>query len=149
MNTTKTNRLEKLAGRLANCFEVKTRDDGNAFYCIKDNESFFGIRALVIVQGAHNNSKILPNDLVYKQVYQTLEQIEADGCLEVYDADIEPDIYNHDLKKWSLENFADDYIDEALESFGAESYIDALSMGNQLWKQDIYRVVYNCLESYL
>jgi len=106
---------QQLAGQLREALTLKTRDNGQTFWALKDNAPEWMTDA---IRACHNNGDKLPNDWRYSFVVDA-----ACALAEAQDWDDlpypEPDIYNHDLIRW-LGEFpnAASYCDEARAEFG-------------------------------
>ena len=96
--------IQELAAYYDSFFEIRTRDNGETFVCLKDDRPD-ELRDLI--REAHEGK--LPDDWIYQKSRDILCHI-AEG----YDpSEIEPDIYTHELIEWLKGNTH--LFDEALE----------------------------------
>jgi hypothetical protein len=134
--------IKKLAETALNCFEVRTRDNGNTYYCRKDGSPEW---IQDMIHDAHGD--MLPDDYRYGFVYDALNIIVEADCagdrLEGLDNSV--DIYTSDLTSW-LNSRTDrySYVDQAIEEFGPfDSVISSISAGQLKEREEVF---YSVLE---
>lgn len=98
MNETIT-RVKSLASEFSDQLEKKTRSNGTRFWCLKDNAPKWMLDA---VREAHGD--LLPDDHVYRFVYEALSAIEDYETIDDAKCSIESDIYTHQLLAWLNSN---------------------------------------------
>ncbi len=138
-----------------NLFEVKTKDDGTTYTCLKsDNKSDEYNTLLKIIYDKHNGtnfayttlSTAVDNILTYLEQddTNTLEDYQDNQIYEDVNNDV--NIYHYDLLKWVSDNLYNmGYVDEAIEN-GAKTLSDALMQGQYEAIREIYQDLINILE---
>jgi len=136
-------------------FERKTRDNGEKFYCLKDNTPD-DIRDLNM---SIHCTDMLPDDFRYETIVSllnyiddyldndtTLDELRDNGCLdEIIDSLC--DVYTNDLNNWLTSNLNRQYfVDEAVKEFGLDlndfSITKAIQLGQYMEIQEIaYRMI--------
>lgn len=151
-----THAIQRLAKQCLNHFELKTRDNGDKFWCLKNKDN----GALEnLVRTAHG--EMLPNDYRYEYIVDSLSalvdaDIDEDTALDEIDYydilnEIEADHSNYELCKWlgsHAHRIAD--CDEAVEEAGhnPSSIIEYIQMGQIREKTEVYGSVYQSLRAY-
>ena len=103
--------IQQLAAHYDSFFEIRTRDNGESFVCLKEDRPD-ELRDLI--QEAHQGK--FPDDWTYQKSRDILCHIG-----EGYDpSEIEPDCYTHELIDWLKGNTH--LFDEALEESGLKDF---------------------------
>lgn len=148
-----TKNIQELAEEVINNMEIKKRDNGRAFVALKSHDIQWQVD---LCREAHP-SGMLPNDFVYDEIYNSLNIIidlwtECNGVEEIREkalenGHIEGEIYNSDLLAWVSDNLQfSEYVDQALKDHRALNFFEALSIGNQLFKEEVFHSVLKSLE---
>ena len=130
------NQKQQLAAQLSAAFTVKTRTNGENFWCLKDDAPAWATGA---VRACHDDGSELPNDWRYQFIVDAANTLaESDDWDDL--AWPEADVYNHDLIKW-LGEFpnADWYCDESdFADYNSEGkgIMDAIGYGQAYAKQE-------------
>jgi hypothetical protein len=136
------NSIQKLAETALNCFEVRTRDNGNTYYCRKDGSPEW-IQDLVF--NAH--SDMMPDDYRYVFIHDALGIIQdyddEDDYFEALDNSV--DTYTSAVTNWlGSRNDRYSYVDQAIEEYGPfDSIITAISAGQSKEREEVF---YSVLE---
>lgn len=142
--------IKCLAKELFDQLELKTRIDGTDFFSLKSHEKWM----IDVCRKAHG--EFMPNDYVYKAIVEALDCIlgasgesESDIKESVFaNNQIEAEIYNNDLLAWVSNNlYFAQYVDTALTELHFKSLFEALSRGNQIFKEDIFNSVLDSLSN--
>ena len=122
-------------------FISSTRNDGASYLYLSDTAP---VELREFVCEVHMELDCMPNDWIYEQIHNALELAERDEDLT--EAFVEPDCYTADLKRWTLEPFADQFLDEALEHCEPfENYFKLLS-----WAQyEAIRRIYDLTATFI
>ncbi len=135
------------AQRLANSFELATRDNGQKFWrkkqslrvddSISDNEYYEILQGLCLT--CHYNGSILPNDWIYNAIVEYCELAtnydDIESAREALSEDAESlvDIYTSDLLTFLTQFVGHEPFEEYIETFGADydltNGLDALACG--------------------
>ena len=121
-------KIERIAGKLANQFETRKRDNGENFICQKRNKGLVHDWIQDKIQEIHDD--YFPNDAMYQLIYDCLRHIGEGN--EDY---LEADIYTKDLIAWTQNNFADEFLDGALREYQPESFCILLGLAQDEWKR--------------
>jgi len=141
--------VHELAEKYVGCFELKTRDNGDRFYCIADEKESKELTRLI--QDAHGD--MFPDDYKYQYILDTLiavSECETEEQAEERQYEIEADVYTSDLLKWVSSNLTRScYVDEALEEYGSamSTLFMALNYGQTRERCDVYSSVLTSLQS--
>jgi len=132
--------------KLSESFELKTRDNGESFFYLKNDVSD---EIVELVRECHFD--ILPNDTSYNLIVRVIETlkdaIEYNENTELFDVEIEPDIYNNDLLRWISSNlYRAEFVDEAMTEYGSANLFEALQTGQYLELDAIKNNIINYLE---
>ena len=120
-------------------FVLKNRDNGNAFYCLIDNADE-DLRDLI--HSAHDD--LMPDDYKYQFIYDAISGISKDRH---YSEVISADVYTSALTAWlNSSNGRVYYLTEALESFQPSDGFNALTIAQEIEKEEVYRSVLSSLE---
>lgn len=130
----------------AESFELKTRDNGDKFYCHKDNAPKWCID---ITHAAHGD--MMPDDYKYQFAHGAANALyEAEGDLDAAISSIEPDCYNSDLLKWVASNLSRaEYVNDAFKEFG-QGDLDlfaAIGWGQYAEANEVLNIVASELEN--
>lgn len=126
---------------MAEMFEQKTRDNGDKFYCLKDERPEW---MQEIIYSAHESGDRLPNDETYEAVYDVLLDIsgldddaDLDDCTERVQ-EMELPCYTSDLTNWlNSHNGNTYYLTQALEEMGCTEGFQALECAYKIWIDEI------------
>lgn len=138
--------IPSLASDVRKCFILKKRDNGQEFYCVKDNidESMQWLSDLCYE--AH--ADMLPDDHIYQAIVDALDAISEYDSLDDARESLEADVYLHALMSWvssHIERIA--LVDDALKEFGADSgLVTAIQYAQVNEKQVVFDSVVNSLE---
>ena len=99
-----------------------TRNDG-ASYLYLNNEA--PVELGEFVREVHMEFDCAPNDWIYDQIYEALSLAEEGN--DLIEMEVEADPYHGHLKAWTLEPFADSFINYMLERDRFSSLFDLLS----------------------
>ena len=140
--------IQEFAKVLSAQWEGGTRDNGEAFRYVKEGEHKEAITD--IIRACHKAlGDCRGNDWVYAQVENAIDSIANDEEPGDY-ADANVYIFNHNLKQWLLNPFADTYIEDALSEVGEFSDLYRLIAYAQYHALlDIHAQVYAGLEDLL
>lgn len=136
--------LNSFIQTLANSFHVKTRDNGDTFYCGKDRAPCY---ISDLCHYAHGG--MMPDDYKYQYIVEALEYINdnldllADSLdeIDVYDA-CEPDYMNHDLLKWLSSNLERmEYVDQVLAGMETPTLSTALMLAQSEERAEVMQAV--------
>lgn len=140
---TETNKRAELAAAFYAAFEHKTRDSGEAFYCLKDDAPDWMTAA---IRDAHDNAGIMPNDWIYNACHSAVSSLNYydpddwnDSAGDIADGMV--DVYNSDRAAWLASDILfGEYVSRAVEEFGrgpdADIYND-LGMGQYMLASEI------------
>lgn len=136
--------IKNLIDELAENIERRKRNNGDTFYCLKDNSPEW---MTDVIFKAHGDR--MPDDDVYNRIYDIVNHISGYENIETLEDaqdalnEIEPDIYTSDLTAW-LHSRNDNifYLTEVLEEAGAKD-------GFQLLSQAQYKYIMEIGESLL
>lgn len=134
--------IQRLAKEARECFVLKERPDGEAFWAVKDGSPPW-VRDLCFK--AHDNGEILPDDWRYRFIVESLETLSE--CEDPYDVYIETYSYSGELLKWlssSLTRLR--WVEEAVEGMDWGDRFDmllALQAGQLHEKEHVFNVVLN------
>ena len=130
--------IQSTAKEMCDNFIQKERENGDKFYCIKDNIDW----QRDIIHKAHLDR--MPNDDSYNRIYDFLSSfcdldgtaIEEDFSEVVYQT--EPDVYTSDLTKW-LNDYNENvyYLTEAIEQGLASDGFQLLSCAQKIYLEEI------------
>lgn len=115
--------IAALAGEAYDAFEHKTRDNGDAFTCLKDDAPEW---VHDLVREAHGD--MFPDDWRYAAIRSALGAIHDAEPSDLDDyasewADSNVDTYNGSRAHWLASNLSRaGYVDEAVEDFGHHEY---------------------------
>jgi hypothetical protein len=125
-------------------FELKTRSNGNEFYCLKHGHPEW-IRD--VCRECHGD--MMPDDYKYQFIHEALLEICEAKDLE--DIQLEADIYTADLLKWLSSNLTrTTYMDEAAKEFGPfDQFENHLMAAQQLEKQEVLNQLLESLKGRL
>lgn len=146
MKTTETT-ITQLAQEVLNNMELKTRDNGAEFYCLKNHDDYKW--HVDLCREAHPDG-IMPNDWVYATIYDSLQAIVEMDKENVEDilgdaidnGYLEPDCYTSDLLNWVSDNLVfHSFCDDAIDEYGAKDFIGIVSMGQHLFKRHVFESV--------
>jgi hypothetical protein len=131
---------------LSESFELKTRDNGDSYFCTKNDASN---EIVELVRECHFD--MLTNDTSYSLIVRVIEtlkdSLEYDENTELYDVEIETDVYNADLLTWVSSNLQRaEFVDEAMTEYGSVTLFEALQTGQYLELDAIKTKVINYLE---
>lgn len=133
--------IQQLADKYYQSFELKTRKNGERFYCVKDDCKDDQLTELI--RTAHGD--MMPDDYKYQYIHDALEAI-SEQSNDDNDYSPEPDIYTRDLLKWVSSNLTrTDYCNQAIEELGCTSFDSILTFGQILERQEVYQSVYQSL----
>lgn len=136
------------AAYYASFFEVKERDNGEQFYCLKNDAPEELTEA---VRQAHGDK--FPDDFIYRTFAHALDAVDQydnlDSDTEQEIADSLVDVYTHDLTAWlHSRNDRVGYLTEVLEQPGDFSGgFDLLATAQYLEIQEVCAAVWSLLES--
>lgn len=142
--------LNSFIQTLANSFHVKTRDNGDTFYCGKDNVPHY---ISDLCRDAHDG--MMPDDYKYQYIVEALEYIDdnldpLDDSLDDIDCyyACEPDYMNHDLLKW-LSSHLDrmEYVDHVLSGMETHTLSTALMIAQIEERTEVMQAVINWIGS--
>ena len=141
--------IKQLAEQMSQAFEVRTRDNGDKFRCLKDDCPEWMDD---VVSDAHGS--MLADDWRYEFIENAVDKISeadddaSDDDLSDLEYELEADVYTSDLTGW-LHSRADrlGWLDQATEESGGEfdSAFNLLSAGQLLEKQEVFRLVLDSL----
>lgn len=120
--------VKTLATQLGAAFDHRTRDNGDAFVCLKDDSPEW---MTTIIRIAHEDK--LPDDTVYTLIERCADAIaDADNPSEAI-SELEPDSYTHELTAW-LNSRVDHvyYLTQALQECEPKDGFQALAIAQQL-----------------
>lgn len=130
--------VKTLATQLDAAFDHRTRDNGDAFVCLKDDSPEW---MTTIIRTAHGDK--LPNDTVYAIIECCADAIASYGVEGKYAAqdaitEIEPNAYTHELTGW-LNARVDHvyYLTQALQECEPKDGFQALAIAQQLQIREI------------
>lgn len=135
---------------LVNSFQIKTRGNGEAFYCAKDDAPDYISDLCYDVHGG-----MMPDDYKYQFLAEALEYIDNNidplddnlDCIDPYDA-CEPDCMNHDLLRWVSSNLTRmHYCDEVLQDRQLDQLSDVLMAAQQTERMEVMQTVIDWIES--
>lgn len=111
--------LTQFVEELANSFQVKERDDGQEFYCTKDDAPDY-----VTELCRHVHDGMMPDDYRYEFLVDALNGIDEQLCsvdsLDDLDRyyNIDANVYTVELLRWLASNIRrTEYVDECLQEF--------------------------------
>lgn len=135
--------IQQLADKYYQSFQLKTRTNGERFYCVKDDCQDDQLTELIRI--AHDD--LLPDDYIYQYIHDALEIIsnmsETD---DIYDITLEPDCYTRDLLKWVSTNLTRiAYCDEAIEAYGCNDFVNILMTAQTIERENVLHSVYQSL----
>ena len=131
MNKTQK-KIQKLSTEIADNLTSKQRDNGNSFYCIKDNAPSW---VNDVMYNCH--ADMLPDDYKYQFINEAACALsDAD---DFDDIQLEADIYTSDLTSWlNSNNSRVYYLTEALEEgFEITDGFQLLAYAQQKEKQEV------------
>src|SRR5690606_41625 len=132
--------IQELAGEALECFVLKERTDGEAFWTVKDNSPPW-VRDLCFK--AHDNGEILPDDWRYRFIVESLETLSE--CDDPYDVQIESYGYAGELLEWLSSSLTRlQWVEEAVEEIGWGNKFDmliALQAGQLHEKEHVFNIV--------
>lgn len=139
--------IKALAGELYRAFEAKTRDNGDAFYCLKDGSPEW---MTDVIRAAHDNANMLPDDWRYAAIHDAAGIIEDADDLERAGDEFadDVDVYNGALLAWAASHLSRmAYCDEAMEDFGKpESLAQLLMWGQSRERREVFDQLVAALE---
>ncbi len=144
---TKEKTVETMATEALKYFVRNTRDNGEAFYILKDDRPEW---LYDLTYAAHDGT--LPDDFIYNAIHSAISDF-ADGGTE---DDIEQCVdcatscYTYELTKW-LASSVDrvEYLTEALEQFDCKDGVKALARAQYLEIHKVYHIAWTELETAL
>ena len=106
--------LQELAATYSAAFEARTRDNGDQFWCIKDDAPD---REIIQEMAHHAHGGLLPEDYRYLFITQALDALaDADDPDE---AEMPEEVYTHKLFVWlASHGNRPDYVNEAAREYG-------------------------------
>lgn len=105
MTTNDTITWAKATAILADSFELRTRDNGDKYYCRKDSAPDW-VQNLVYDCHKIGGGMMLPNDWIYEKIAHYCDLLtnyeSAEEATDAISSDIDPlvDIYSADLAAW-------------------------------------------------
>ena len=149
METMTMSTIKQLAEQMSQAFEVRTRDNGDKFRCLKDDCPEWMDD---VVSDAHGS--MLADDWRYEFIENAVDKISeadddaSDDDLSDLEYELEADVYTSDLTGW-LHSRADrlGWLDQATEESGGEfdSAFNLLSAGQLLEKREVFGLVLESL----
>lgn len=142
--------LTEFVQTLVNSFQIKTRDDGTTFYCVKDDEPEYISDLCYDVHGG-----MLPDDYIYQFLVEALEYIDDNiddltddlDDIDVYDA-CDPDYMNSDLLRWVSSNLLRmNYCDEVLKEYQLDQLAHVLMQAQQNERVEVLQDTINWINS--
>lgn len=125
--------------KYSNYFETKKRQNGDKFFCLKENSPQ---KLKDLIKDIHFNHfyDCLPNDWIYETIYNAFEELELNTIENI---NIETDVYFSDLCDWLSKNsFSKIYCDEAIENELCDHNLESIiSRGLYEAKYIVYYVV--------
>lgn len=138
--------IEKAAAEALALFSSKKRDTGESFYF---TEAPTGHWLNDLVQAAHNDGEMLPDDMRYDMIHTAIYALANDGADpdEMHEtADSMVSVYTHDRQRWlSSHGLRAGYVDEATEQFGPAADLDS-SLG-QGWYMEAIEICGSVVDS--
>lgn len=141
--------IKELAEQMSRAFEGRTRDNGDAFRCLKDDCPEWMDD---VISDAHGS--MLADDWRYEFIESAVDKIAeadddaSDDEISELEYELEADVYTNDLTGW-LHSRADrlGWLDQAMEESGGtfDSAFNLLSAGKLLEKQEVFRLVLDSL----
>ncbi len=142
-----TTSIQTLASTTRALFVEKSRNDGAKFWSYDHNSPDVPAWLQPLCFEIHGD--ISPDDHKYRFIVEALDALAE--CDDPEDADVEADIYNHELTTWlGSHGYRPGYCDEALEELGGdfESTIQLLQLGQYAEKREVLDTVRACLEAH-
>jgi len=140
-----TKTIQELAREALECFVLKERPDGEAFWTLKEDAPLW-IRDLCY--RAHDDGEILPDDWRYRFIVEALETLSE--CEDPYDVYIETYTHSGELLNWFASSLARlQWVEEAVEGMDWEGGFDlllALQAGQLMEKEEVLDLVREFLE---
>lgn len=143
---TKEKTIQGIAQEMLNNMEQKERTNGDKYYCNKKQIEW----QTKIIRKAHEEA--LPDDYKYEFINDALCALTdcTPGEEEEAINEIEPDCYTSNLTGWlHSRNDRAYYLTQALEEFDSKDGFQALSIAQQIEKQDVARLVLEGIKEYI
>lgn len=141
MNSQNLNeKVSEKAEKFLPYFKLIRCNENEEIYTLEDNTP---PELRNLVREAHGD--FLPDDFRYKTILDALYAFaDCELNQDLYEIQLEPDIYNHDLLKWLSSNLRRaSYCDEAIAEFGLEKIetMTLIAYGQQMEKDEIVNSV--------
>jgi hypothetical protein len=135
-------KVKELAKYMLTFLTTGKRDNGETFVKQREHAPDWVDQ---VCREAHGD--MLPDDYRYSFIQEALEAIVNSDSLD--DAEIEADIYTHDLINWlGSTNSRYCYVDDARSEFGhADSVIDEIRQGQLMEKREVLDTIINELSN--
>lgn len=141
------NTVQELAESFLKHFEQKTRDNGDTFYCLKDDAP----EALQdLVREAHG--RMFPDDYKYEFIHDALIAISENDDAENAVSELEEDCYNSGLLRWLASHHErETYVNNAVGEYGHSDggILGDIGQGQRMEKQELGHAVLEQLNSIL
>ncbi len=133
--------INEAASMASKWFQVKTRDNGDSFTCLKDGAPKF---IKTMVHAAHETD-MLPDDYIYTWVSEALDMFATEnGNLDDLINEVEPDCYNWSLLTWvQSHGYRIARVDDILQDYTTLS--DCLMSAQASEKREVYDSVMGSL----
>lgn len=136
--------IQELAENYLSMFELKTRKNGDKYYCVKDDCK--NDELTDVIRTAHGD--MMPDDYKYQFIHDALELISESNDLD--DINIESDCYTSDLLKWVSSNLNRiNYFDKAMTEYECICFVDILSTAQKIERDEVLQSVIQSLEKIL
>lgn len=134
--------IQELAGKLYDAFQTKTRDNGDTFVCLKDDQPEW---MTDVIRAAHDNGQMMPDDFRYAlikeaaaAIWQADSNSDIDECADEFADGV--DVYTSSLCEWAASHgYRTAYCDEALDEYGKpESLSQLLHWGQPRERREVF-----------
>jgi len=139
--------LQEKAEYFRNQFETRTRDNGEKFWCLKDEfktEDHDSRIENFIREDLHNS--MFPDDYKYEYVVDALDLISE--YEDFNDINCEPDIYTQDLFKWAASHSSrQEMCNDIISECNPKSIEEILAYAQQREREEVLHLVKEFLDN--
>lgn len=140
--------IQQLAEEARNHFETRTRDNGESFYCAKDDAPEW---LEELVQDAHGS--MFPDDYRYRFIVEALDAIADNVATDEARDSLEADIYTGSVLAWLASHLGrTGYVEEAAAEYGIGNarefrLVETIQNGQLAEIHEVFDSVLSSLES--
>ena len=130
--------VQELAKQALKAITIKTRDNGEQFYCFSDDAPEW---CQDMSHDAHGH--LMPDDIRYEFIRDALSALTYHDSIDDERDSLEASCYTRELTAWLASSISRvDYVDQAIEDFGkGESLTDDLMTRQLLEMQEVFESV--------